>query len=80
MEALRTLEGAEDRWVAVADDSMDEMSSSSAGGAEMQEPNMWRNQAREYWYITSMLASSASTKYNTAPLLATCRTNKKTFI
>lgn len=40
--------------------------------AEMQVVNMIWNQVRENWYMTSMVESSASTKYSTAPLVATC--------
>ena len=43
----------------------------------MQEVNMSWNQARENWYMTSIPAKSAMTKYRTAPLVATCRRNMK---
>ena len=53
-----------------AEEAMEEV---SEVGLVMQVANIRWNQDRENWYITSMLASSASTKYSTAPRRATCQ-------
>ena len=67
MEPGRGVPGA--MAAVAAEEAMEEV---SEAGLAMQVANMRWNQDKENWYITSMLASSASTKYSTAPRRATC--------